>query len=68
MQITIITTPLHIIPKLVLSITTLIGIILSFKLKLNTINFITFYYFANAGLFSIFFIYQDIVYLCLYFS
>ena len=48
--------PLHIIPKLVLSITTLIGIILSFKLKLNTINFITFYYFANAGLFSIFFI------------
>ena len=48
--------PLHIIPKLILAITSLIGIILTFNFKLNSINYITLYYFANAGLFSIFFI------------
>jgi hypothetical protein len=48
--------PLHIIPKLFLGITTLIGVILSFNFRINALNFITLYYFANIGLFSIFFI------------
>jgi hypothetical protein len=48
--------PLHIIPKLFLGVTTLIGIILSFNLRVNAQNFVTLYYFANIGLFSVFFI------------
>ena len=48
--------PLHIIPKLFLGVTTLIGIILSFNLRVNAQNFVTLYYLANIGLVSIFFI------------
>ena len=48
--------PLHIIPKLFLSITTLIGLILSFRFRLNIINYVTLFYIANIGLFSFFFI------------
>lgn len=46
----------HIVPKIILAISTLAGIILSFKLKLNIVNYISLYYFANLGLFSFFFI------------
>lgn len=46
----------HIFPKIILAITSLIGFFLSFRLKLNSINFISFFYFANIGLFSFFFI------------
>ena len=48
--------PMHLVPKLILGITTFIGIILSFNLRINLSNFISLYYFANIGLFSIFFI------------
>ena len=48
--------PMHFVPKLILGITTFIGIILSFNLRINISNFISLYYFANIGLFSIFFI------------
>ena len=48
--------PLHIIPKLLIGLTTIIGIILSLRLKICTLNYISLYYFANIGLFSIFFI------------
>ena len=48
--------PIHLVPKLILGITTFIGIILSFNLRINATNFISLYYFANIGLFSIFFI------------
>ena len=48
--------PMHLMPKLFLGITTLIGVILSFNLRINASNFISLYYFANIGLFSIFFI------------
>ena len=48
--------PFHIIPKLFLSVTTLIGLILSFRFKLNIINYVTLFYIANLGLFSFFFI------------
>jgi|TARA_Y100000389_G_scaffold36501_1_gene31057 hypothetical protein len=48
--------PLHIIPKIILGITSLVGIILSFNFRINALNFVTLYYFANIGLFSFFFI------------
>ena len=48
--------PFHIIPKLFLSITTLLGLVLSFKFKLNIINYVALFYIANLGLFSFFFI------------
>ena len=48
--------PIHLVPKLILGITTFIGIILSFNLRINATNYISLYYFANIGLFSIFFI------------
>ena len=48
--------PMHFVPKLILGITTFIGIILSLNLRINASNFISLYYFANIGLFSIFFI------------
>lgn len=46
----------HIFPKIILAITTLVGIFLSFRFKLNSINFISFFYLGNIGLFSFFFI------------
>jgi hypothetical protein len=50
---------LNIIPKMIISITTLMSIcFLLFKNKdlKNTINYFTLYYFCNIGLFSVFFI------------
>ena len=48
--------PLHIIPKLLIGLTTIIGIILSLRLKICILNYISLYYFENIGLFSFFFI------------
>lgn len=47
---------LHIIPKLILSITTLIGIVMIVNFSTSLSNFFIIYYFANLGLFSFFFI------------
>ena len=38
------------------AITSFVGIILSFKLRLSITNYIILFYFANIGLFSFFFI------------
>ena len=46
----------HIIPKLILSITTLIGIILIFSFKITLLNYLIFFYLSNIALFSVFFI------------
>ncbi len=48
--------PLHIYPKIILSITTLIGILSILSLKLNLPNYFSLFYIANIALFSIFFI------------
>ena len=48
--------PLHLIPKIILSITSLIGMILAFKLSLSRKNYIILFYIANISLFSFFFI------------
>ena len=48
--------PMHIIPKIIIAITSFIGAILSFKLRLSITNYIILFYFANIGLFSFFFI------------
>lgn len=47
---------LHIIPKLILSITTLIGIVMVVNFSRSLSNFFIIYYFANLGLFSFFYI------------
>jgi len=47
--------PLHLIPKIILSITTIIGIFLSFR-KENFLSYLSVYYFFSISLFSIFFI------------
>ena len=47
--------PFHIIPKLLIGISSLIGILLSFNLRINILNYISLYYFANIGLFSVFY-------------
>ena len=47
---------LHIIPKIILSITTLLSIILLFRFQINITNFFILYYISNIGLFSFFFI------------
>ena len=47
---------LNIIPKILLSITTIIGIFMLLRLKINLFNYFIFYYLANIGLFSFFFI------------
>ena len=46
----------HIIPKLILSVATLIGIILVFNLKITIFNYLIIFYISNIALFSIFFI------------
>lgn len=46
----------HIIPKLILSAATLIGIILVFNLKITIFNYLIIFYISNIALFSIFFI------------
>ena len=48
--------PLNIIPKLLLSITSLISIIIFFNFRVNLYNYFVLYYFLNIGLFSFFFI------------
>ena len=48
--------PLHTIPKILIGIASLIGIALSFNFRVNILNYISLYYFANIGLFSVFFI------------
>ena len=47
---------LHIIPKLILSMTTLIGIVMIVNFSTSLSNFFIIYDFANLGLFSFFFI------------
>lgn len=46
----------HIIPKLLIGIFTLIGMIFCSNLKLNIINYLSLFYISNVALFSIFFI------------
>jgi len=48
--------PLHIIPKIIISITTILGAVMLFNFRLNLYNFFILYYFLNIGLFSCFFI------------
>ena len=48
--------PLNIIPKLLLSITSLISIVIFFNFRVNLYNYFVLYYFLNIGLFSFFFI------------
>ena len=48
--------PPHILPKIVLSITTLIGIFSILSFRLNLQNYFSLFYIANIGLFSVFFI------------
>ena len=47
--------PLHLVPKIILSISTIIGIFLSFR-KENFLSYLSIYYFFSISLFSIFFI------------
>lgn len=47
---------LNILPKILISITTIISIYFLLNLKLNLYNYLIFYYFSNIGLFSFFFI------------
>ena len=46
----------HILPKLILSISTLIGIILIFSFKINLLSYLIIFYLSNIALFSVFFI------------
>ena len=46
----------HILPKLLIGIFSIIGLIFSTKLKLNILNYISLFYISNIGLFSLFFI------------
>ena len=48
--------PAHIIPKIILSITTLLGIVMLINLKANISNYFILFYIGNIGLFSFFFI------------
>ena len=48
--------PPHILPKIILSITTLIGIFSILSFKMNLPNYFSLFYIANIGLFSVFFI------------
>lgn len=47
---------LNILPKILISLTTIISIFLFFQFRMNIFNFLILYYFANIGLFSFFFI------------
>ena len=46
----------HIIPKILLSLSTILGVFLIFSLKMNIQNYFFFFYISNIGLFSFFFI------------
>lgn len=47
---------LNIIPKILISITTIVGIFMLIRFKINLYNYFILYYLANIGLFSFFFI------------
>ena len=47
--------PLHIIPKFILSLLSLIGVVASMK-RLNLEGYLTYYYLINISLFALFFI------------
>ena len=46
----------HLLPKIVISITTVLGIVSTLSLSKNITNYFTLFYLANIGLFSFFFI------------
>ena len=46
----------HIIPKVILSITSILGLILFFSFKFNIANYFVLFYLSTIGLFSFFFI------------
>jgi len=46
----------HVIPKLVISILSFLGVIFTFSMRINISNFFNLFYLANIGLFSVFFI------------
>ena len=48
--------PMHIIPKVLIALSSFIGIILAFRLSVSISNYVILFYLANIGLFSIFFI------------
>ena len=47
---------IHIIPKIILSISTIIGVALILSTKINFFHYLSLFYISNIGLFSIFFI------------
>jgi len=47
---------LHIVPKLLISITTVFSILFLFRLKINLYNYLILFYFMSVALFSMFFI------------
>ena len=47
---------LHIFPKILIALSTVLGIFLIFNLKINVSNYFILFYLANVGLFSFFFI------------
>ncbi len=48
--------PLHIVPKIMISIFSFLGVITAFSMRINITNYFIFFYLANLGLFSVFFI------------
>ena len=48
--------PMHIIPKVLIALSSFIGIILALRLSVSISNYFILFYLANIGLFSIFFI------------
>lgn len=48
--------PMHIIPKVLIAVSSFIGMILAFRLSVSISNYVILFYLANIGLFSIFFI------------
>jgi len=48
--------PPHLVPKIILSIFSFLGIIIAFSMRINITNYFILFYLANIGLFSFFFI------------
>ncbi len=48
--------PLHTIPKIIISIFSFLGIIIAFTMRINITNYFILFYLANISLFSVFFI------------
>ena len=44
--------PMHIIPKVLIALSSFIGIILAFRLSVSISNYVILFYLANIGLFS----------------